>query len=128
MHKKVLVDDLLLDRLLTLIFQETLNVGIAENASVIEALWSDSFVHEGTEIFNNQVDRNVLVGTVLCTRILVSSYESPFGNYENFLSQIREFDVGIILAEVIDSIFCEMTLDKVLSIAQKNVWNILLHE
>jgi hypothetical protein len=62
MHKKVLIDDLLLNRLLTLMLQETLNVSIAENVSGIEALWSNFFVHEGTEIFNNQVDGNVLIG------------------------------------------------------------------
>jgi hypothetical protein len=128
MHKKVLVDDLLLNCLLSLMLQETLNVSIAENIGSIKALWSHSFVHEGTEIFNNQVDRNVLVGTNLNTRIFVSRYKFPFGYYENFLSQIREFDIGIILSEVIDSIFCEVTFNIVLSIAQPNGWNIFLDE
>jgi hypothetical protein len=63
MHKKVLVDDLLLNRLLSLMLQETLNVSIAENIRSVKTLWSHSFVHEGAEIFNNQVDRNVLIGT-----------------------------------------------------------------
>jgi hypothetical protein len=53
MHKKVLVDYLLLNGFLTLIFQETLNVSIAENICVLKALWGNSFVHEGTEIFNH---------------------------------------------------------------------------
>jgi len=74
------------------------------------------------------VNRNILVGAGLCARILISRDEPPFGYYENFLSQIREFDIGIILAEVIDSIFCEVAFNKVLSITQPNGWNILLYE
>ncbi len=128
MHKKVLIDDLLLNRLLTLMLQETLNVSIAENVCRIVALRGHFFVHKRTEIFNYQVDRDILVGTGLQTRILVFSYKSPFGYHENFISQIREFDIGIILSEVIDGIFCEVSFYKVLSIAQPNAWNIFLHE
>ena len=120
--EEVLVKNLVLDNLLTLAANHWLNLRVTEKAlRSCDLSRLRPFVEKGAEILDNEVHWEVLVRGPALLWVLELLDQAPLGNYKDLVSESSELDVWMILAEIIDGIFCEMAFDKMIAIAQPNV-------
>ncbi len=87
-----------------------------------------SFVPDRLELVDNEVEGHVGVGGVAFSGVDGFGLEGPFGDIYDLVSEGGEFHVGIVLSEVIDTLFGEVGFNKVEAVGYPSVGDGLMEE
>ena len=78
---------------MALILKQEFDLAIEKNTIGVEALRGHLLVHEGAEVLDPQVNRDVLVGEVGGARVLIPRDQLPLGDDQDFFAQVGKLQV-----------------------------------